>query len=103
MADSNVFKWPNASPQPGQTNETVKGTLTLDGSGTTFTVTHNLGFSTGELAFGYPEVVIEPAAAANHASDIYISSKTANTVVFTYLAAAMVVNYTIKRVNSAVA
>jgi hypothetical protein len=93
-----AWKWPKttAPVAPVGTN-TVKGTVTLDGSDTTLTITHNLGFSVAELAANFPEVVIEFAAAAEHTSDVYISSKTANTVVLTYLAVANSLFITIKR------
>lgn len=102
MASSLAYVWPVTSgptvaPALGAGVNSVRVTATLDGSDTTITITHNLGFSTAELAQGQPEVIIEAAAAAGHSNDCYISSKTANTVVLTYLAAAWKANLTIRR------
>lgn len=101
MASSIAWKWPKTTaPVAPVGTDTVKGIVTMDGSDTTITITHNLGFSTAELAQGLPIVILEPAAAGGHSSDTYISSKTANTVVLTFLAAAYVVNFTIERPQS---
>jgi hypothetical protein len=98
MANAITFKWPNATPTAPVGTLTVKGAVVNDGTATTLTITHNLGFTTAELAEGFPEVVIEPTTANFYTETPFVSSKTANTVVITSAgAAAAHYNITIRR------
>jgi hypothetical protein len=65
-----------------RTHQTVSAIITGDGAATTFTLTHNWGLSTADLAAGYPFVEAEYLLAAGYTSAWLITSKTANTVVF---------------------
>lgn len=61
----------------------VSAVITGDGAGTTFTVTHNLNISTADLAKGFPYVDTEVLLAAGNTAAAIVTTKTANTVVFT--------------------
>lgn len=78
--------------------------ITTDGVATTTTITHNLGVSAADLTLGYPDVILEPSSAnaANGTLAAYISSKTANTVVLTFLAVVGILNVKITRPNTLV-
>jgi len=71
---------PTAS-QSSRKNE-ISAVITGDNSATDFTVTHNWGLSAAELADGWPRVNIEYLLAAGYTAASLITSKTANTVVF---------------------
>ena len=102
--NTTTFTWPSATPPTAPTGtNSVRGTLLTDGVLTAQTITHNLGFSTAELAAGLPEVVVEPLSAGQPALAILISSKTANTLVFTFLAAVGTIGFTIRRPQSGIA
>ncbi len=77
--------------------------LVTDGALTTFTINHNLGVSAGDLLLGLPTVMIEPqsAAAANGTVAAFVASKTANTVVLTFLAVAGTYDIVIDARNTA--
>jgi len=61
----------------------VVAVVTGDGAATTFTITHNWGLSTAELAASFPEVDYEAILAAGNTAAPVISSKSANAVDFT--------------------
>ena len=46
---------------------TVTADVTIDGTGTTFTVTHNMALSAADLLLGFPTIVIIPTSV--HATD----------------------------------
>lgn len=74
------------APTAGQsrTHNQVTAIITGDNAGTTFTVTHNWGLTTAQLAAGaFPRVEFEPLLAAFTTAAPLISSKTANAVAFT--------------------
>ena len=83
-ANTIAWTWPKTTaPVAPVGTLSVKGVVTTDGTSTSLTITHNLGFSTAELAQGFPEVTIEPTAALFYGETPFVSSKTANTVVLT--------------------
>jgi hypothetical protein len=65
-----------------RTHQQVSAVITGDGAATSFTVTHNWGLSTADLAAGWAEVELEYLLAAGYTAAALITSKTANTVVF---------------------
>lgn len=65
-----------------RTHQTIGATITGDNSAVAFTVTHNWGLSAAQLAKGFPEVNLEVILAAGYTAAAIITSKTANTVVF---------------------
>jgi hypothetical protein len=74
------------APTAGQsrTHNQVTAIVTGDNSATTFTITHNWGLTTAQLAAGaFPRVEFEPLLAAFTTAAPLIASKTANTVTFT--------------------
>jgi hypothetical protein len=72
---------PPTAFQSSRHNE-VTAVVTGDGSSTDFTITHNFGLTAAELADGWPRVSFEYLLAAGYTAAALITSKTANTVVF---------------------
>lgn len=65
-----------------RTHQSLSAIITGDGAATTFTVTHNWGLSTAELAAGFPFVTLEYLLAAGYTAASLITSKTTNAVAF---------------------
>jgi hypothetical protein len=65
-----------------RTHQLLKATITGDGAAVTFTVTHNWNLSAALLAKGFPLVYYEYLLAAGYTGAPLITSRTANTVVF---------------------
>jgi hypothetical protein len=63
-------------------HQSMSAIVTGDGSATTFTITHNWNLSTAQLNNGWPWVQLEVILAAGNTAAAVITSKTANTVVF---------------------
>jgi hypothetical protein len=105
MANTLNWTWPATAavdPTAAQVvnQNSVAVVVTLDGTGTTITLNHNLGISAADLLLGFPTVVITPAGltAANGTSAARVTSVTANTVVLTFITAvAAVYNIVIER------
>lgn len=85
------FLWP-AVVQGGTTAPTAAQVVdeviaqvvaTADADVGPFTITHNLGFSTAELAGGMPEVVLQPILANAALKAWSITAKAANTIALT--------------------
>jgi len=82
-----TYEWPVAgttapTATQSRTHQTVSAIITGDGAATTFTVTHNWGLSTAELAAGFPWVNDEQLLAAGYTAAQLITSKTTNAVAF---------------------
>jgi hypothetical protein len=60
----------------------MQAVITGDNAAVAFTITHNWGLTTAELAKGYPFVDSEIILAAGRTAAEIITTKTANTVVF---------------------
>lgn len=91
---ANAISWLNPAtaavdPTAAQVAQlsTVTADLTIDGTGTTFTINHNLALSAADLAAGWPTVQL--LAESLHASDgtgaARVTSFTTNTVVVTFI------------------
>jgi hypothetical protein len=83
-----AYEWPTAGATAPtgpvmSKHQQMTAIITGDGAATTFTVTHNLNISAGDLTGGFPEVLFEPILAAGITAAPFITSKTANTVVCT--------------------
>ena len=65
-----------------RTHQQISAVVTGDGAATSFTLTHNWGLSAADLAAGWAEVELEYLLAAGYTAAALITSKTANTVVF---------------------
>jgi hypothetical protein len=63
-------------------HQQISAVVTGDGAATTFTLTHNWGLTAADLAAGWAEVELEYLLAAGYTAAALITSKTANTVVF---------------------
>lgn len=90
MANTIAYEYPVAgavAPTAAQmrTHQQMTAIITGDGSATTFTVTHNFGVAAGDLG-QFPEVEFEPILAAGITAAPLVTTKTANTVVFTCVA-----------------
>lgn len=63
-------------------HQQISAVITGDGAATAFTLTHNWGLSVADLAVGWAEVELEYLLAAGYTAAALITSKNANTVVF---------------------
>ena len=87
MANVVTYLWPTAGATAPTAavmlhHQQVLAQVQGDAAATSFTVTHNMGISTAQLAAGFPEVELEVITAGGITAAPIISSKTANTVVF---------------------
>jgi hypothetical protein len=88
-ANTIAYEWPSATgatPPTGPVmseHQQMSAIVTGDGAATTFTITHNMNISAADLTAGFPEVPPpEVLLAAGYTAAPVITSKTANTVVF---------------------
>jgi hypothetical protein len=73
---------PTAAQSKG--HNVISAIVTGDGAATSFTITHNWGLTTAQLAAGaFPLVEYEQLLAAGYTAAPLISSKTANAIAFT--------------------
>lgn len=63
-------------------HQQISAVITGDGAAVAFTLTHNWGLSADDLTAGWAEVELEYLLAAGYTAAALITSKTANTVVF---------------------
>jgi len=87
MANTVAYEYPVAgatAPTAAQmrTHQQMTAVVTGDGAATTFTITHNMGIAAGLLS-EMPEVYFEALIAAGITAAPLVTTKTANTVVFT--------------------
>jgi hypothetical protein len=88
-ANTIAYEWPSATGATPPTapvmskHQQMSAIVTGDGAATTFTITHNMNISAADLTAGFPEVPPpEVLLAAGYTAAPVITSKTANTVVF---------------------
>jgi hypothetical protein len=86
-ANTIAYEWPTSGATPPTApvmskHQQMTAIITGDGAATTFTVTHNMNISASDLTGGFPEVFPEVILAAGNTALPVITSKTANTVVF---------------------
>lgn len=65
-----------------RTHQMVSAVITGDGAGVAFTITHNWGLTTADLAAGYPVVELEYLLAAGYTAASLITTKSTNAVAF---------------------
>lgn len=88
MANTINYENPSAggatppTAQVMRAHQQMSAIVTGDGAATAFTITHNMNISAAQLALGYPKVEPEVLLAAGYTAAQLITSKTANTVVF---------------------
>jgi hypothetical protein len=89
MANTINYENPSAggavppTAQVMRAHQQMSAIITGDGAATSFTITHNINISAADLTLGYPEVPgPEILLAAGYTAAPVITSKTANTVVF---------------------
>ena len=91
-ANTVTYEWPITglvapTADQSRTHQAVSAIITGDGAATTFTVTHNWGLSTAEIAAGFPWVNLEPLLVAYYTANPFVSSKAGGqAVVFTNVA-----------------